>query len=713
MAGANHTYTCTITINSADPGTFKATATGTATLTKAGIPGSATVTRATDAASHGPGGNEGATKQYQAVRISITPDGINEVTHTHTFTGKVETQSVKNGPFTPAPKGTVIDFAKTGVGDFVGGVASCTTPDDSGACSVSITSAATGSTTVSATSVINIGGVGVKVSTDPAIATNGPGGSDNAIKHWVDGYIKVTPDDLNPVNEQHVFTVEFGLLGSFDAASNVSITPDVTPAPDTQSDTCATPTAGANHIYTCTITINSPETGVFKATATGKATLTKAGIPGSATITRATDAASHGPGGNEGATKVYEDARISITPDGINEVNHNHTFTATAETKTGNADWVKAPQGTVIDFAETGVGDFVGGTDSCTTPDASGSCSVSISSAEVGSTSVSATTTVDVGGKALKRSTDPVIAPNGPGGSDNAVKHWVDGYIKVTPDAVNPVNKAHVFNVEFGLLGSPDSVSDVSITPKVTPEPDSQSDTCDSPTAGANHTYTCTITINSPDPGVFKATATGKATLKKNGIPGSATLTRATDATSHGPGGNEGATKVYVDAFVTIGPSATNPVNVPHTFDVTVTAIQPSGVSLPVAFDSVVASVSPAPLSEASTCASPVVSGNTAKCTLTINSDVPGTFTANVTAKVSIGGATLTRSTDKDVAPAGPGGSGPATKDYVQVLGQTFEQPLAITGRNLGSGLLVGMAMLLGGIGIRRMRRRNRKSEEV
>jgi len=90
------------------------------------------------------------TNAQAAARISITPDGINEINHNHTFTAKVETQA-NNGPFSPAPQGTVIDFAKSGVGSFVNGVAQCTTPDASGTCSVSVPSPATGPTEMSAT----------------------------------------------------------------------------------------------------------------------------------------------------------------------------------------------------------------------------------------------------------------------------------------------------------------------------------------------------------------------------------------------------------------------------------------------------------------------------------------------------------------------------------------------------------------------------------
>jgi hypothetical protein len=70
--------------------------------------------------------------------------------------------------------------------------------------------------------------------------------------------------------------------------------------------------------------------------------------------------------------------------------------------------------------------------------------------------------------------------------------------------------------------------------------------------------------------------------------------------------------------------------------------------------------VSPTPDSQSSTCNNPTESENTATCTLTINSDTPGVFTANATAEVTMGGVTVTRTTNSQGA-----NSGPATKEYV------------------------------------------------
>src|SRR5204863_2445986 len=101
-----------------------------------------------------------------------------------------------------------------------------------------------------------------------------------------------------------------------------------------------------------------------------------------------------------------------------------------------------------------------------------------------------------------------------------------------------------------------------------------------------------------------------------------------------GKGANSPAlTKHWVDASITIGPTATNPVNKAHAFTITVTAI-PSGAS-PVSFGPITTSVAPKPDTQQSDdCATPKVNGDVATCTLTINSSVAGVFTANATATV-------------------------------------------------------------------------------
>ncbi|MEW5990765.1 MAG: hypothetical protein AB1736_05380, partial [Chloroflexota bacterium] len=121
------------------------------------------------------------------------------------------------------------------------------------------------------------------------------------------------------------------------------------------------------------------------------------------------------------------------------------------------------------------------------------------------------------------------------------------------------------------------------------------------------------------------------------------------------------------DANVSIAASGTNQVDTPHTFTITANAIGtivPNSITLD-------ASVSPAPDSfDETDCATPTISngGKTATCEVVINDAQTGVFTVNATATFNYdGGFTLVRDTDPATVTigAGPGGSGPATKTYV------------------------------------------------
>ncbi|HEY6379468.1 MAG TPA: hypothetical protein VI316_09845 [Candidatus Dormibacteraeota bacterium] len=123
------------------------------------------------------------------------------------------------------------------------------------------------------------------------------------------------------------------------------------------------------------------------------------------------------------------------------------------------------------------------------------------------------------------------------------------------------------------------------------------------------------------------------------------------------------------DSAIKITPtSATNQVGQQHVFTVTVTAT-PFAANLPVVFGAITTSVTPTPnKTNTTTCTTPAISGDVATCTITINSSVAGTFTANAGVALTINGQALTRSTNGSSGPAGSGGSGPAIKTYVAAL---------------------------------------------
>ena len=132
---------------------------------------------------------------------------------------------------------------------------------------------------------------------------------------------------------------------------------------------------------------------------------------------------------------------------------------------------------------------------------------------------------------------------------------------------------------------------------------------------------------------------------------GGVSLTRATDGT----GGNSvDANKVFVDAYITIAPDATNPVGVPHTFTVTVNKNLGLGGGYVAAagehvdFTLTNGGNAVAVLDAASsTCDNAGANTNASgQCTITFVSHTPGTVTGHATVTMTIGGVSVTRETD-------------------------------------------------------------------
>ncbi len=301
-------------------------------------------------------------------------------------------------------------------------------------------------------------------------------------------------------------------------------------------------------------------------------TFTVAGV----SLTRETD----GQGNNStNANKVYVDAYIVVSPlTATNEVNDAHQITATVYQDDGvaapdgdNVDGFGfAPDGTTVTFSllnNTAGADFVNDVNTCTTT--GGSCSVFINTDTAGSVDIHATTTFDVGGESVTRETD--------GQGNNSVdanKVYVDAQIDLTPlTATNEVNSAHTITAtvqqDDGLATGGDGVDGWA------PAPDGTVVTFSllNNTAGAdfvggvdtctinNGLGTCSVDINTSTAGSVDIHATTTFTVA--GV----SLTRETD----GQGNNStNANKVYVDAYIIIGPDATNNVGEPHTFTVNV-----------------------------------------------------------------------------------------------------------------------------------------------
>lgn len=630
--------------------------------------------------------------------ITITPDGVNPVGTEHTFTGHVNTN--ESGAYSNAPAGTLIEFdIVSGPGAFTGGVDTCTTIGTTGSCTVTITSTTAGETVVSASTTSLVGPVTVTRSTD---GNAGTGGSGNATKHWADGYIKVTPDEVNPVNEQHVFAVEFGVMtGGADTVSDVSITPAVTkgatdPALVTNDDNCASPTETAlgSHIYQCTITINSSGAGTYTATASGSAFVSDTNISGAAAvIKRSSTASAHGPDGNDGAVKTYVDARILIGADGLNPVDANHTVTATVQTKDGSGAWIGAPAGTAINFDLEGAGGFVGGTSSClTSATSAGRCSVAIVSSVAGTTTLDASATVVVNTITIKRTTATTVN-TAAGGSGSLTKKWVDGSISISESAFNEVTDEHVFTITAtAIRPSSETVTFTSITPSVSPTPGTAATTCSDPIV-VGLTATCTYTINSPTAGVFDVDATAVIHFTGGGF--TADITRITAAGGdHGPNGGGGSTKTFVDSRVSVGLDGVNAVGDPHA--VTGFAEYNDGSGWRPAAGKTITYASQgvgAFVGGVSTC----VSNSIGSCTVHIVADDAGIQWVSASTSYPVQGVILSRTT------AGAGATDPANlrKEWVAAgisitpvavneVGQAHRFAITVTAESSGSDIVFG-----------------------
>jgi hypothetical protein len=125
------------------------------------------------------------------------------------------------------------------------------------------------------------------------------------------------------------------------------------------------------------------------------------------------------------------DANIQIAPSATNRVGSPHVFTGHVNVNDGTG-FVNAPDGTSISFTiNSGPGSF-STPNPCVTAGGTGSCTITLNSAVTGVTSVSANTTLTVGGLSVSRATNGVGANSGP-----AAKTWVDAKISITPSATN------------------------------------------------------------------------------------------------------------------------------------------------------------------------------------------------------------------------------------------------------------------------------------
>lgn len=258
------------------------------------------------------------------------------------------------------------------------------------------------------------------------------------------------------------------------------------------------------------------------------------------------------------------------------------------------------------------------------------------------------------------------LPDSGACGDANETSEVVDAYIVLDPlEATNESGDEHTITatvtqitgsgesaapdgtlVEFSLLNN-DALATFTLD-----ENDQPIDSCT--TTGGE----CSVTIVNGATGSVDIHA--ETTFLVSGV----SLTRETD----GVGNNSAdANKIFVDASIAVSPeSDTNNIDNEHVFTIVVT-ISPEGADVT---DLVITpTLTPDADEYADTCAveDVVVDGDTYTCTVTINHGSAETFTLNASVSMKIEGLEVVRDTDPATTEvgAGPDGSGPATKEFV------------------------------------------------
>jgi uncharacterized repeat protein (TIGR01451 family) len=474
----------------------------------------------------------------------------------------------------------------------------------------------------------------------------------------VDANIQISPATAtNPVGSPHVLTGHVNVndgTGQVNAPDGTQISFSIDSGPG--SFTTPNPCTTSGGTGSCQVTLTSSQAGSTSVSA--HADVTVSGL----TLHRDTN----GIGGNSGpATKTWVNpvnAAIMITPAlANNPVGSNHVLVITVSASGGTID---AGPHTATASIVSGPGTFVPavGGDTCTYTGgaATASCTVTISSAVTGTTVVSATSGIPVGGTTITRTTGTAVN-TAAGGSDNAAKNW--GQDTVVTHVFNSANQ----DVTNGTVEIGGSVHDQATVTRTAGTPASVPD----PTG----TVTFTLYDNGTCDGHLLATdaneplASGNATSTSFTMPatgGTFSYKAHYNGDGNYPAKDAMACESFsnpVNAAITITPAlATNPVGSNHVLVITVTA---SGGTIDAGPHTATASIVSGPGTFV-----PAVGGDTctytggaatASCTVTISSAATGTTVVAATSDIPVRGTTITRTTGTAVNTAAGGSDNAAT----------------------------------------------------
>ncbi|MFL5799741.1 MAG: SpaA isopeptide-forming pilin-related protein, partial [Actinomycetota bacterium] len=241
----------------------------------------------------------------------------------------------------------------------------------------------------------------------------------------------------NEVGQPHTFTVtvqkDAGDGAGFVAATvgNVDVTltnsNGATNTLNAAASTCDDAQPSGDNLDAngqCTVVFTSNSAG--QVTGHASVSLTLGGL----TLTRSTNGVSPNSGD---AVKTFVDARISITPNGTNFIYESHTFTVHVQRNTGlGAGFVDAAgEHPTVTLTNTLGATATITANACTSTgtDASGNCTVTVSSPTTGTTTAHAAVDVVIGTVTVHRETN---GANPPGNSGDATKLWKSAQVTLT-----------------------------------------------------------------------------------------------------------------------------------------------------------------------------------------------------------------------------------------------------------------------------------------
>jgi len=378
----------------------------------------------------------------------------------------------------------------------------------------------------------------------------------------VDAKISITPSTAtNHVGDPHVFTAHVEIndgTGWSNAPASTAVNFSNSGPGSWAVNQCTTVAATGS----CTVTLTSSTTGI--STVTASTMLQVSGL----SLVRSTDAT----GANSGsATKRWVNAKISIASSATNRIGQSHTFTVTLWKDLGDGNGFVKAANEDVDFtltnsngaahtAATGTCTNVGGN-----TDANGECTITFTSNSTGKVTAHASSTLAISGSAAFTVSTDGVSPN----TGDAVKTFVNAKISITPStATNRVGDPHTFTVTLwkdlgdgaGFVKAQGEDVDFTLTDTNGASHSAPTGSCTTAGANTDANGECTITFTSSATG--KVTAHASSTLTLAGLP----VTVETDGSSLNSGN---AVKTFVDAKISIAPSATNRVGQAHTFTVT------------------------------------------------------------------------------------------------------------------------------------------------